>query len=255
MGFLGRGALVAWHDMQSGAEPDHDHWHSHEHLAERLRIDGFNRGRRCRGLSDSPLSDSPLSDSTLSDSTLSDSTQFFIMYEVDDLAVLRSEAYHARLNAPTDWTRRIVPTIRNMNRTLCRVLHSAGNGVGAFVLSVRVSSQADSRERLLSGLQEQTRSLAEREGVVAAHLLEGDAEASGVKTDEMRLRGGADGFTELALIVEGYELAALQRLAGESLSTDTLRVLGAVDCRHDFHQLAHLMTRDDLASDNLAKEG
>ena len=48
MSLMGKAAMVSWHDLDSGTEVDHDDWHSHEHLFERVGLPGFKRGRRCR---------------------------------------------------------------------------------------------------------------------------------------------------------------------------------------------------------------
>ena len=47
MGLLGEGAMVIWCDSTDQA--DHDAWHSHEHLIERLSVPGFRaRKAGCR---------------------------------------------------------------------------------------------------------------------------------------------------------------------------------------------------------------
>ena len=71
------------------------------------------------------------------------------MYEVDDLANLTSPEYLARLNDPTDWSRRIILGISNMTRTLCRVVASVGGGVGTLVLTVRFAARSATREDLI----------------------------------------------------------------------------------------------------------
>ncbi len=187
--------MVAWHDLAEGSETDHDDWHSHEHMFERVGIAGFRRGRRCRSVSD-------------------DTESYFLMYEVDDFDVLTSAAYRARLNAPTEWSQRIIPTIRDMNRTLCRVRSSFGGGVGGYVLTVRFSDEAVAD--IVSG------ELAKRPGITGAHFLEGDADASSAKTDEARLRGGGDEIADLVCVVEGYDRAALERV-GEELTEGGVR--------------------------------
>ena len=46
MGWAGSGALLAWHDVEPGRERDYQHWHTHEHMEERLSVPGFRQGRR-----------------------------------------------------------------------------------------------------------------------------------------------------------------------------------------------------------------
>ena len=46
MPLLGHGVAAIWHDISDEAAPDYHHWHCHEHIPERVGIDGFLRGRR-----------------------------------------------------------------------------------------------------------------------------------------------------------------------------------------------------------------
>jgi hypothetical protein len=54
MAMPGKGCFVGWYDLQPGRETDHDHWHTHEHMIERVAISGFLRGFRYRSLTGSP---------------------------------------------------------------------------------------------------------------------------------------------------------------------------------------------------------
>ncbi|MBG86510.1 MAG: hypothetical protein CMO80_06375 [Verrucomicrobiales bacterium] len=206
MSLLGKAVMLAWHDLKEGAHADHDDWHSHEHMFERVGIEGFRRGRRCRGVDESP-------------------EQYFLMYEVDDLSVLTSDAYLTRLNNPTPWSARIIPTIENMNRTLCNVRYSYGGGLGTIMLTMRFSAAPDRENELSDWLAVNLNSLPARRGVVGAHLAVGDLDASGVTTDEIRLRGGSDQHVDQVLLVDGYEEASLRSLDLEL--TDALMQHGA----------------------------
>jgi hypothetical protein len=46
MPLLGSAAMLLSFDIADEAIADHDDWHTHEHLAERLSIPGFLRGSR-----------------------------------------------------------------------------------------------------------------------------------------------------------------------------------------------------------------
>ena len=101
MSLIGSAAMVAIYDVEGGWEDRHDHWHSHEHMEERVGIPGFLRGRRY-------LAEGP-------------GTRCFILYEATSLDVLTSEAYLACLNHPTAWSSQTMPHFRNVTRTLCQV--------------------------------------------------------------------------------------------------------------------------------------
>jgi len=229
MSLMGRAAMVAWHDLTPGSEAEHDDWHSREHLAERVAISGFRRGRRCRAM----LAEE----------------EYFLMYEVDDLSALTSPEYLARLNDPTEWSRRIIPNISNMTRTLCRVLASVGGGAGTAILTVRLAAKAATREDLVRWLVDrQVPETSGWRGIVGAHLLEGDDSVSGIKTDEMHLRGGGDRIADLVLLVEGYNPDALSFLLDDQLSVASLVEHGAEAERHvGLYRVAHIVAEADLA--------
>ena len=52
MPWLGRGALVIWHDVHD--ETDYNEWHSKEHMLERVGVPGFRRGMRYVAVAESP---------------------------------------------------------------------------------------------------------------------------------------------------------------------------------------------------------
>ena len=151
MALLGNGAMVFWHDLAPGTDQDYCDWHAHEHIAERVGIPGFLRGRRCSALSGPPA--------------------YFIMYEVDDLAVLTSEAYLACLNDPSEWTNRTLGHFRNSNRTLCRRDLSFGLGVGRRIATLQFSPRVGQAEALHAWLaNECLPDLAAASGLCGAHL-------------------------------------------------------------------------------------
>src|SRR4051812_16555055 len=103
MALLGAAAMVLAIDLAPESIVQHDDWHTHEHLPERLSIPGFLRGSRWRALSGTP--------------------QYLVIYEVADLGVLTSAAYLQRLNSPTPWTAKMMKSYRGMARGFCRVEH------------------------------------------------------------------------------------------------------------------------------------
>lgn len=222
--------MVAWHNLASGTADDHDDWHSREHLFERIAIPGFLRGRRHRAL---------------------EATEdYFLMYEVEELATLTSPAYLERLNAPTPWSQRVIPTIRDMTRTLCRVEASHGGGVGSHLLTVRLSALPTHRADLLCWLKDLLLpSVNAHPGVTGTHLLLGDSAASAAPTDEQRLRGGGDRCADMVLVIEAYQPAALESLAIEPLSAHHFIEQGAENTLQvGLYQLAHLVMPNDVSS-------
>jgi hypothetical protein len=229
MALLGKGAMVTWHDAEAAGEMDFNEWHSKEHLAERVGVPGFLRGYRFVALAGSP--------------------KYCILYEVEELATLTSEPYLDRLNHPTSWTQRSLAVPRNNNRTLCRVLASLGQGgVPGFMGTLQLGPAAGQARRLRQHLIGQLLpELITKPGLLAAHLLEGDQTASGMATEEKRLRGVPDQTADLAVLLAGYEVDAIRSALAGPLAADALTPRGAAPARTEgIYRLLHSVTRADL---------
>ncbi|MGF9763834.1 hypothetical protein AAII07_52845 [Microvirga sp. 0TCS3.31] len=189
MGWAGSGALIAWHDVEEGRKADYLDWHSHEHMRERLAIPGFLQGRRYSVVGSGP--------------------QFLILYAVTQPNVFASQTYLEHLNHPSDWTQQVMPALRNMNRSLCRVAASSGSGAGCCIQTNRFSPEPGREAHLRGVLTSEAQSLAHQQGLCAAHLLIADRVPSRAPTRETALRGGQDAVADWVLLVEGYDEAAV----------------------------------------------
>jgi len=191
---LPQGVLAIWHDLKplsksashDSCEADFQAWHSRQHMSERLSIPGFLRGCRYVAEESSPL--------------------VFNFYLTESPAVLTSSPYLDRLNNPTQWTSRIVPTLCNVNRAAGRVMASVGLGQGGAIATLRVSLLPEKRDDCItwfveSGLQQ----LLEKPGIVAAHLWQTDSAASQVETAESRARRSSTGSADWTLAIEGID--------------------------------------------------
>lgn len=148
----GQAAVAMWWDIEPEVRAEWEDWHTHEHMPERLAIPGFLRGSRwvC-------------------------GTSYFVLYEVDNFATLTGGAYIERLNAPTPWSRKMMPHHRNMVRSLCLVRASAGRGLAGCMATVRLNRAAP---------------LPEAKGITASLLLESQPMAGLPQTTEQKIRGG-----------------------------------------------------------------
>ena len=165
----GDAAVLIWNDVaEEGREQFYD-WHDKEHVPERLSIPGFRRGRRFVRPQHSP--------------------EWLTMYEADDLAVLTSGAYLARLNAPTPATERTLKHFRNTSRAVCRIVHSLGASSGGHMLALRLAVRPEASDAMCEYLAAAAfpRILA-LTGVVACHLYAADEGASYVRTAESSTR-------------------------------------------------------------------
>jgi len=192
-------------DVDAEAIEEHDRWHTHEHLPERLSIPGFHRGTRWIATEGGP--------------------RYLVLYEVESLGTLRSEAYLARLNNPTPWTTRMMPHYRGMNRGLCAVLGSFGFGQGAAAALIRFTPEASRAAQLNRWLLEEALPVVpQMPGLGSAHLLQGAQEAA--MTNEQRIRG-ADRGVASALLVTGYDSNSVAAYANELSSVGGVSSRGA----------------------------
>ncbi|CAG0955872.1 hypothetical protein BURK1_00447 [Burkholderiales bacterium] len=211
-------------DVVRDAIPEHDDWHTHEHLPERLSIPGFVRGTRWVASSGQP--------------------GYFVMYEVEQLATLTSSAYLERLNNPTPWTSKMMPSYRGMNRGFCSVAGSFGVGMGHAGLLIRFSP-ATGAESLLREwlLQDILPRLPSRPGIGSVHLFEGASTPS--MTAEQRLRG-ADAGVDRALLVTGYSQDALASLMRVELDDTQLETRGATGVLGAMYRMEYSVIRREV---------
>ena len=227
MTLLGKAALAMWWDMAPEVCPDFEDWHSHEHFPERLGTPGFRRGSRWR--------------------SASGGQGIFVMYELEQYEVLCSPEYLARLNQPTPWSARMMPHHRNMVRSQCRVLASAGGGVAGHALTVRFSPASGRDEALRASLAELIASLPARPGLTGAHLLRHESPPIAATT-EQKIRGN-DRFADWVFVATGYEAQALLALAETEFNDTSLQARGAAPgCVSGIYALAHSAVPGDVLS-------
>ena len=203
MPLLGKAAMLLTFNIEEAAIGEHDDWHTHEHLPERLSIPGFLRGTRWVSVRGSP--------------------RYAVIYEVDRLETLGSEAYLKRLNNPTPWTSKMMTHYRGMIRGLCSVERSYGFGTGHYSLLIRFKPAANSTS-LINWLDDQILPhLPLKPGLASVHLLRGALAAT--MTSEQRIRG-VDENVDWALMATGYEPQAVADLESAELSTGELHAHG-----------------------------
>ena len=214
MSLLGQAAMLLSFDVAAEAIPEHDEWHTHEHLPERLSIPGFLRGTRWVATQGEP--------------------RYFVMYEVEHLATLTSGAYLERLNNPSPWTTKMMAFYRGMNRGFCSVAGSFGLGMGNAGLALRFKPTAGREAALRKSLLEVLPSLPSKRGIGSAHLFEGAATPP--MTNEQRLRG-ADAVMDWLVWVTGYSPEALAGLIDGDLGSAQLERHGASGVRGTIYRM------------------
>jgi len=212
-----QGAMLLLFDVAADVVAEHDDWHTHEHMPERLGIPGFLRGSRWTRTTPGP--------------------RYCVLYEVADLAVLDSPAYRARLDDPTPWTAKMMPRYVGMRRTLCNVAAGDGDGMGGACLVVTFAAADERLPELRRWLvNDALPGLAKKRGLAAWRLLENALPAA--MTREQSLRG-RDTAVPFALWVTGYDVAAISALAVGDLGSARLARHGASEVVPAVFQLAH----------------
>ena len=226
MAMLGKAALAMWWEVSAQERSEFEHWHAHEHFPERLGIPGFRRASRW--------------------TSAEGGEGFFVMYELEDHAVLASAPYATRLNAPSPWSMRMMPLHRNMVRSQCQVLQSHGSVTARHALSVRFSPADGRAESLQRHLGELATSVSMRPGLVGLHVLRHEAPPLAVTT-EQKIRGNADRVADWVLVACGYDAAALQALGEGELGEAGLQALGAAPgAERHLYGLAYSATPADI---------
>ena len=221
MPLLGSAAMLLSFDVVPEAVAEHDHWHTFEHLPERLSIPGFLRGTRWIAVDGQP--------------------RYMVLYEVESLATLTSPAYLERLDHPTPWTTRIMPSYRGMRRGFCAVAASFGHGLGHLCALLRFNPLPDAAAALRHWLlHDALPALPSRPGLGSVHWLE--AAQTPPMTQEQRIRG-ADAGVDSALLLTGYDRTAIDGLLRSELGAGALAQRGAIDVTQALYRTDYSITQ------------
>ena len=207
MSLAGLGAVCIWHDLLPEARDDFHQWHNREHMPERVGIPGFRRGRRYVAISGTP--------------------EYFNLYEADSAEVLGGQDYLNRLNAPTEWTRQVVPSFRNVSRSICRVVYTHGVGQGAFILTQRFDIGERDRPQVVKALRQRLLPpLCDNKGIAGVHLCLADESISKVETAEKKARADTTQVPAWIILIEGNSSADVGA-AGAALEKELQPLIGA----------------------------
>lgn len=210
----GNGVLAIWNGIAAGQDREFLRWHVGQHLPERMAVPGFLRARRYVSIDGHP--------------------RYFNFYEVADVDVLQSDAYLARLNAPTDWTKAVVPHFTDTSRTLCQVIESRGHGCGGIVQTLRIAGDAAALRPLVAAL-------ADHADISGVSLLARYV-AAVAPTSESQMRAAPDTSSPAILLVEGADVRALTAAVGDLASDTAIAALtGDVAIDRGSYQLDFMM--------------
>jgi len=212
MTLRGRAFNAMWSDLLPGYARELDRWHTIEHMPERLGVPGFLRGRR-------------YINAVASDHAM------FILYEAAHIETFRSPGLIARLNDPTEWSKKVQPGLLHFTRSPCQTLISLGEGVGGAILTVRVPGNARYGAQVGDEITDLAPALTRLHGVTAVHI--GRHVPDDIETAEKKLRPtSASPSFEFVILVESIGVAELEAakpdivkiVAGSSSSAPELGV-------------------------------
>lgn len=192
MALTGTGAICIWNDITPEGWAEFYDWHLNEHMPERAAIPGFQRSRRF-------IATSPATQ-----------PEFFTLYETETPAVLTSEAYLARLNAPTEWTRRATQAFRNTSRALTTVFAKAGPGLGGVLATLRFSVRIGHEDAAMAALHSGIATAAALPRIATAQACRTLEAASASRTAESRDRTDILAAPGWVLLVEACDQAAAE---------------------------------------------
>jgi hypothetical protein len=187
--------LAIWNNVLPESETEFNAWYIRDHLPDRVSLPGFRRGRRWLSVDRRP--------------------RYFTFYEIEDAAVMHSPDYLESHENPTDWTRRMMPAFRDMNRSICRVTAKQHRGDGGIAGVVRLTPADGGAAGLRRWIVETVLpNVMEAPDMLSACLWELDAEASRMPdTTETRLREGRDAVVDWVFLVEAARPEALQAVS------------------------------------------
>ena len=216
-------AMIMFYDVAPGAVVDHDDWHTHEHMTERVSIPGFLRGSRHTAEEGGP--------------------RYMMLYEVAGIDVLTGAAYAERLNNPTPWTSRTMTQLRGMVRGFFRLTAGAGAGRGDCVMAIRHSPLPGRESELRDWLSGTLPGICSRPGVASAFLFEPAARPAMTKEQSIR---GKDAEAPAVLLATGYDREQLTAVVNAELGAGRLRQHGAAETSRATYRLAYSLSRHEL---------
>src|SRR5260370_39528038 len=186
MRLAGKGMLLTSMDIDPSHEAEFNRWYDHEHLEERVAIDGFLEARRYVADQASP--------------------KYLSLYSTESFDVLDSPAYRNALANQTDWSRSNIARFKNMIRAVARITISRGQGRGAALGILRLRPSAGGEDRLRAALQDKL-DPEQLDGIISMHLIERGPTLSQPITDDPSAPnpGARDWF----VLIDGTHLNAI----------------------------------------------
>jgi hypothetical protein len=192
------GLLAIWSTIAAESETDYMHWLTREHIFERVSVPGFRSGRVFKRRNSRP-------------------SEYMMLYELDNADVMSSPGYLERLNNPTPWTQRIMPTLEQFRRGGGSIVARGGNpaGHGGHISIARFEDALPDRLAAHEGL-ELVKALAKVDWVVSAQIMSVKNDATAIATQEKSMRRSSEGEFAGLLLVESLDTGSLDRAIAQA---------------------------------------
>jgi hypothetical protein len=223
MPLAGKGMLLTSMDVDPEHEQGLNRWYDREHLEERVAIEGFLEARRYIAHAGSPKN--------------------LFLYSTRTIEVLDSPPYRARLDHPTEGSKKNMANFKNMIRVVASITASRGVGRGAKLGIVRLRPAAGKQDALRAELKTRL-DPADLDGVISMHLLESDAKLSG-PTGEIPAAGG--GAADWFVLIDGTNVPAVANTLAARF-TGSSAAAGAELVSSGIYDLVWDLAKSDLAS-------
>jgi hypothetical protein len=209
MALIGNAILAVWNEVDPDHEDDYNEWYLREHIPERTMVPGLFRGRRYRAETGAP--------------------RYMAFYDATSMDVLTHGPYRLQLDNPSAWTQRIMPRFRFMQRGLCDVAASVGEGMGGAAAVVHVTPEDAPRLRawIVETLLPELHAMP---GVAAAHLWTIAPGEPRSPTTALSQKAEPERPLAWIIVVETMELAGAAAITAAILGRDPA-THGAADFR------------------------
>jgi hypothetical protein len=208
MPLAGKGMLLTSMDIDAANEAEFNRWYDHEHLEERVAIEGFLEARRYVAHHAEP--------------------KYLSLYSTETFEVLDSPAYRTALANQTKWSQENISRFKNMIRAVARISFSRGQGRGAALGIIRLRPAAGSEEKLRVSLQELL-DPAKLDGIISMHVIESDPRLSKSLTeDATRANPGASDWFVLIDAIDVNAVPSATDLINHSVALKPLVVSSGI---------------------------
>ena len=227
MPLRGSAFLALWNDIEPQRRAEYDVWHTFEHVPERVGIAGFVSGRRYvareRG-----------------------EQRYFTLYELTGLGALEGADYVEVVERPTDWSRSMRPSFRNVVRCPCATVVSLGQGVAGSAAAFRFDTRSPTEAGETGLAQAAFQSFLATSSITAVHLGRGVSSTPPPSLERLGWNPSSEDALRHVLLVEALDRHELEAARPRLAETVRQRLDAVGDIASATFDLAFIVEKADL---------